>query len=129
MSPFTHLLGRLVELLGAQSAAQLVREFAGKTIQFPITQNYTGASDAYGHLLSAPVIGAPAVPASFDRIANASFSVPVAQSNCLASLPATEQLQAVSVQLADAYQALQQLSKALGSVHSPEHLNSEVQCS
>lgn len=37
MSPFTLFFARLVELLGAETAAKLVREFAGQTIQFPVT--------------------------------------------------------------------------------------------
>lgn len=40
MSPFSIFFARLVGLLGAEIATQVVREFAGKTIQFPITDHY-----------------------------------------------------------------------------------------
>ena len=40
MSPFTQFLGRLVELVGAENAAQLTRDFAGQALQFPITDHY-----------------------------------------------------------------------------------------
>lgn len=39
MSPFSILLARLVELLGAKAAAKLVREFAAQTIKFPATDH------------------------------------------------------------------------------------------
>lgn len=42
MTPFTRLLARLVELLGADAAANLAVEFSGKTIAFP-AGGYTGA--------------------------------------------------------------------------------------
>jgi hypothetical protein len=45
MNPFTLFLGRLVEHLGAEISAKLVREFAGQSIQFPITRDYTGSND------------------------------------------------------------------------------------
>jgi|GEM_PF-1239271 len=41
MSPFTLLLGRLTELLGAEIAAKLVHDFQGAIVQFPITSHYT----------------------------------------------------------------------------------------
>ena len=40
MSPFTLFFARLTELLGAEISTQLVREFAGQAIQFPITSHY-----------------------------------------------------------------------------------------
>lgn len=40
MSPFTQFLGRLVELVGAENATKLTREFAGQALQFPITDHY-----------------------------------------------------------------------------------------
>lgn len=55
MNPFTPFLGRLVELLGAEQAAQLVREFAGQTLHFP-------ATDHYGFPTEAPVLGSEYKP-------------------------------------------------------------------
>lgn len=76
MSPFTVFLGRLVEHLGAEISAKLVREFAGKTIQFPITCDYTGINDPFGHSLVAPVVGECSEPAASDRKTNTGFSAP-----------------------------------------------------
>lgn len=64
MNPFTLFLGRLVEHLGAEIAINLVREFAGQSIQFPITQDYTGINDPttthdhFGFPHEATVLGA-----------------------------------------------------------------------
>lgn len=60
MSPFTQFLGRLVELVGAENAAQLTREFAGQTLRFPIT-------DHYGFNSAAPVLGESYAPAPVDH--------------------------------------------------------------
>lgn len=40
MNPFTLFFGRLVELLGAEKAAELVREFSGQNIQLPASSLY-----------------------------------------------------------------------------------------
>lgn len=45
MTPFTQFLGRLVELVGAENAAQLTRDFAGQKLQFPITDHYGDTID------------------------------------------------------------------------------------
>ena len=59
MTPFTQFLGHLVELVGAEIAAQTVRQFAGQTIQFPITDHYdTKTRDDFGFPVLAPVLGA-----------------------------------------------------------------------
>lgn len=58
MSPFTLFFARLVEHLGAEIAAQLVREFDGQTIQFPITDHYDAtARNDFGFPAVAPVLG------------------------------------------------------------------------
>ncbi len=58
MSPFTLFFARLVELLGAEKAAQLVREFAGQPLQFPVTgHNDTTGRDDFGFPASVPVLG------------------------------------------------------------------------
>lgn len=58
MSPFTQFLGRLVELVGAENAAQLTRDFAGQTLQFPITDHYdTTDRNDFGFPVLDPVIG------------------------------------------------------------------------
>lgn len=59
MTPFTQFLGRLVELVGAESAAKLTREFAGQTLQFPITDHYdTTDRNDFGFPVLVPVLGA-----------------------------------------------------------------------
>lgn len=58
MNPFTLFFARLVELLGAEKAAQLVREFAGQPLQFPVTgHNDTTGRDDFGFPASVPVLG------------------------------------------------------------------------
>jgi hypothetical protein len=58
MSPFSIFFARLVDLLGAEIAAKVVREFAGQTIQFPITGHYnTTARNDFGFPALVPVIG------------------------------------------------------------------------
>jgi hypothetical protein len=57
MSQFTLLLSRLVDLLGAETAAQVVREFAGQTLQFPITDHYDTDRNDFGFPVLVQVIG------------------------------------------------------------------------
>lgn len=59
MSPFTQFLGRLVALVGAENAAKLTREFAGQTLQFPITDHYDATDrNDFGFPVLVPVLGA-----------------------------------------------------------------------
>lgn len=64
MSPFTLFFARLVGLVGAENAAQMVREFAGKTIQFPITDHYGFSSDA-------PILGQNLKPRHYSPLTEA----------------------------------------------------------
>ncbi|OZY84841.1 hypothetical protein CBP51_16910 [Cellvibrio mixtus] len=58
MTQFTLFLSRLVEQLGSEKAAQFVREFSGKTIQFPVTDHYdTKPRDDFGFPVNVPIIG------------------------------------------------------------------------
>ncbi|MGN0920248.1 MAG: hypothetical protein ACI4NJ_00825 [Cellvibrio sp.] len=58
MSPFTQFLGRLVALVGTENAADLVREFAGKTLEFPATGHFGVTRNDFGFPNEAPVIDA-----------------------------------------------------------------------
>lgn len=110
MNPFTQFLGRLVELLGAEAAAQLVREFAGQTLQFPITDHYGFSSDA-------AVLGAGYVPRTTSHIA------PQLQSELLhSSAPATQprgaRLLALAHELGRSSQALQRYAALIEQARS-----------
>ena len=71
MTQFTLLLSRLVNQLGAEKAAHLVREFAGQSIRFPITDHYDPTKrDCFGFPVLAPVLGA-----DYEHILKASKTV------------------------------------------------------
>jgi|GEM_PF-6076808 len=105
MSPFTLLLGRLVELLGTQISTELVREFAGKTVQFPITNDYgfnaqaTLVGAGYAHWPTSHT--APPLQTEPHRLLASATAADVAQ------------LQNLDHQLTHSLQALQQHAKQL----------------
>jgi hypothetical protein len=105
MNPFTQFLGRLVELVGAESAAQLTREFAGQTLQFPIT-------DHYGFPVNASVLGAGYEPKPASHTTQSSQTEP----HCLstqASEPLGARLLALCHQLALQSQGLRRYADSL----------------
>lgn len=72
MSPFTQFFGRLVELVGVESSAQLTREFAGQTLQFPITDHYdTTARNDFGFPDAAPILGQHYKPRAYSPLTEA----------------------------------------------------------
>lgn len=122
MNPFTLFLGRLVEHLGAEIAINLVREFAGKTIQFPITCDYTGSNDTstarnqFGFSSNAPVIGAEYVRPPKDRTTQPLQTEPHRLS-VPASAVSSEQVLKLAHQLAGLLPALQRLSTQVELTH------------
>jgi hypothetical protein len=99
MSPFTHFFGRLVSLVGAESATGLVREFAGKTLQFPVT-------DHYGFPATAKPLGAAhALHLEVDTAQPSPFA-PLRLSD-LATQPRAARLQELARELSHSSQALQ----------------------
>lgn len=110
MNPFTHFLGRLVELVGAKSAAELTRDFAGQTLQFPIT-------DHYGFSSEAAVLGAGYVPQPKDHIAQPLQIEPHLLS-ALANQPRGARLLALAHELGRSSQALQRHAASFESMHS-----------
>lgn len=105
MSQFTLLLARLVDLLGAESAANVVREFAGQTIQFPVT-------DHYGLSTNAAVIGADYEPQPKDHTAQPS-QIALHRLSELASLPREGRLLALHHELIRQSQALHKCADSL----------------
>jgi hypothetical protein len=99
MNPFTLFFGRLVELLGAEIAAQVVRQFAGQTLQFPITDYYGFSSDA-------PILGADFEPSSKDRIGQPLQNEPLRLSG-LANATGAARLLTLAHELGRSSQALQ----------------------
>lgn len=118
MNPFTLFFARLVELLGAETAAQLVREFAGQTIQLPVT-------DHYGFPVNAPVLGEPDALASADRIYGTSQPAPLPQS-ALATQPRGARLLALAHELSRSSQALQRYAVLLEQGRST--VLAEIEC-
>lgn len=112
MSPFTLFFARLTELLGAENSAQLVREFAGQTIRFPIT-------DHYGFPVNAPVIGEHYVRPVVDSKTTPLTGLPDLTARFANEFGAAG-LQTLPHQLRIASQALLRLATVLEPLHSIE---------
>lgn len=105
MSPFTHFLGRLVDQAGAEIAANLVREFAGKTLQFPVT-------DHYGFPATAKPLGAAPAPHSIVGTTQPSHNVHLRLS-ALATQSRAMRLPVLARELGRSSLALQQHAELL----------------
>ena len=118
MTPFTKFLGALVDLVGAESAAQLTRQFAGQTIHFPIT-------DHYGFTQQAPVIGGGHEP----RPASHTAQQPLLEPLCLsaqATQPRGGRLLALAHELGHSSRALQRYAALIEQGRSV--VLAEIEC-